>query len=186
MSRTIPLSTAVLRRDVLARDARVARVRHGCQTANAPRMDWIARCQCQCGEVSERLKEHAWKVCKRVKPFRGFESRSLRQLIISCRRVYGGLVGPLATIARKLRQVRKEATVASDSGAGVWLARLPPFRFTGRFKRASQAALPGTSAGPAPSMTVHPAAHAMPDGMHARANSTPHRGQHRSETKENG
>ena len=31
-----------------------------------------------CGEVSERLKEHAWKVCKRVKPFRGFESLSLR------------------------------------------------------------------------------------------------------------
>src|SRR5690606_22083009 len=27
------------------------------------------------GEVSEWLKEHAWKVCKRVKPFRGFESR---------------------------------------------------------------------------------------------------------------
>ena len=25
------------------------------------------------GEVSEWLKEHAWKVCKRVKPFRGFD-----------------------------------------------------------------------------------------------------------------
>ena len=26
-----------------------------------------------CGEVSEWLKEHAWKVCKRVKPLRGFD-----------------------------------------------------------------------------------------------------------------
>ena len=25
------------------------------------------------GEVSEWLKEHAWKVCKRVKPLRGFD-----------------------------------------------------------------------------------------------------------------
>src|SRR6185312_7259113 len=33
-----------------------------------------------CGEMSEWLKEHAWKVCKRVKPLRGFESRSLRQI----------------------------------------------------------------------------------------------------------
>ena len=33
------------------------------------------------GEVSERLKEHAWKVCKRVIPLRGFESRSLRHLV---------------------------------------------------------------------------------------------------------
>ena len=32
------------------------------------------------GEVSEWLKEHAWKVCKRVKPLRGFESLSLRQI----------------------------------------------------------------------------------------------------------
>ncbi len=40
--------------------------------------------------------------------------------------VYGGPVGPPATIVRKLRQVRKEATVANDSGAGVWLAGLPP------------------------------------------------------------
>jgi hypothetical protein len=42
--------------------------------------------------------------------------------------VYGGPVGPPATIVRKLRQVRKEATVANDSGAGVWLAGPPPFR----------------------------------------------------------
>ena len=33
-------------------------------------------------------------------------------------------VGSLATIACKPRQVRKEATVASDSGAGVWLAEV--------------------------------------------------------------
>jgi len=42
--------------------------------------------------------------------------------------VYGGPVGPPATIVRKPRQVRKEATVVDDSGAGVWLAGLPPFR----------------------------------------------------------
>jgi hypothetical protein len=29
--------------------------------------------------VAERLKAHAWKACIRVKPYRGFESRSLRQ-----------------------------------------------------------------------------------------------------------
>ena len=85
----------------------------------------------KCGEVSERLKEHAWKVCKRVKPFRGFESRSLRQFSAFpddyVADLYGGSVGPPATIACKLRQVRKEATVASDSGAGMWLAELPPF-----------------------------------------------------------
>ena len=39
----------------------------------------IPRPQQMYGEVSEWLKEHAWKVCKRVKPFRGFESRPLRQ-----------------------------------------------------------------------------------------------------------
>jgi len=42
---------------------------------------------------------------------------------------YGGPVGPPATIVRKPRQVRKEATVADDSGAGVWLAGPPPFCF---------------------------------------------------------
>jgi hypothetical protein len=31
------------------------------------------------GEVSERLKEHAWKVCVRY-AYRGFESLPLRQL----------------------------------------------------------------------------------------------------------
>ena len=33
----------------------------------------------------------------------------------------GGPIGPLATIDREPRQVRKEATVVIDSGAGVWL-----------------------------------------------------------------
>ncbi len=32
------------------------------------------------GEVSEWLKEHAWKACVRRKVYRGFESRPLRQL----------------------------------------------------------------------------------------------------------
>jgi hypothetical protein len=40
----------------------------------------------------------------------------------------GGPVGALATIACKPRQGRKAATVVSDSGAGVSLAGLPPFR----------------------------------------------------------
>ncbi len=35
------------------------------------------------GEVSEWLKEHAWKVCKRVKPLRGFESRPLRHFMVA-------------------------------------------------------------------------------------------------------
>jgi hypothetical protein len=30
------------------------------------------------GEVSEWLKEHAWKACVRRKVYRGFESRPLR------------------------------------------------------------------------------------------------------------
>jgi len=33
-------------------------------------------------------------------------------------------VGPLATIHREPRQVRKEATVVVDSCAGVWLAEV--------------------------------------------------------------
>ena len=32
------------------------------------------------GEVSEWLKEHAWKACVRRKVYRGFESRPLRQM----------------------------------------------------------------------------------------------------------
>ena len=38
----------------------------------------------------------------------------------------GDRVGPLATILCKPRQVRKEATVAVVSCAGMWLMRLPP------------------------------------------------------------
>ena len=38
----------------------------------------------------------------------------------------GDRVGPLATIRCKPRQARKGATVAADSCAGMWLARLPP------------------------------------------------------------
>ncbi len=32
-------------------------------------------------------------------------------------------IGPLATIGSELRQARKGATVAADSGAGMWLIR---------------------------------------------------------------
>jgi len=38
----------------------------------------------------------------------------------------GDRVGPLATKLCKPRQVRKEATVAVVSCAGMWLMRLPP------------------------------------------------------------
>jgi hypothetical protein len=39
---------------------------------------------------------------------------------------YGNFIGPLATIGRKPRQIRKEATVATDLCAGVWLVKSPP------------------------------------------------------------
>lgn len=69
------------------------------------------------GEMSERSKEHAWKACIRLTTYRGFESLSLRnkyEFIVAS-------VGPFATISCEPRQVRKEATVAADAGAGVWL-----------------------------------------------------------------
>ena len=43
----------------------------------------------------------------------------------------GGHVGSLATIYRKPRQVRKEATVVIDSGAEDRLAWLPHFKLRG-------------------------------------------------------
>ena len=36
--------------------------------------------QDETGEMAERSKAHAWKVCMRVKPHRGFESLSLRHI----------------------------------------------------------------------------------------------------------
>lgn len=42
-------------------------------------------------------------------------------------------VGPLATISCKSRQVRKEATVATDSGAGVWLASVATLIFSSAY-----------------------------------------------------
>src|SRR5579859_7959715 len=98
-----------------------------------------------CGEMSEWLKEHAWKVCIRLIPVSRVRIplsppvHSVK-LAATCKQAgqapvsglrcppYGGPVGPPATIVRKSRQVRKEATVADDSGAGVWLAGPPPFR----------------------------------------------------------
>ena len=41
--------------------------------------------------MSEWFKEHAWKACIRRKPYRGFESRSLRQVVVP------GLPGPSET-----------------------------------------------------------------------------------------
>lgn len=34
------------------------------------------------GEMAEWFKVHAWKACVRVKPYRGFESLSLRHYLI--------------------------------------------------------------------------------------------------------
>ena len=34
------------------------------------------------GQVAERLKAHAWKVCIGLTPYRGFESRPVRHIII--------------------------------------------------------------------------------------------------------
>lgn len=64
--------------------------------------------------MSERFKEHAWKVCVRLTTYRGFESLSLRQVLADN-------MGTFATICCEPRQVRKEATVAADSGAEVRL-----------------------------------------------------------------
>ena len=48
--------------------------------------------------------------------YRGFESLSLRQLVMVVS------VGPLATQSCEPRQVRKEAAAAAEVCAGVWLA----------------------------------------------------------------
>jgi hypothetical protein len=71
------------------------------------------------GEMAERSKAHAWKVCVRLSTYRGFESLSLRQIIPTQFLVV--CIGPFATICCEPRQVRKEATVATDSGAEMWL-----------------------------------------------------------------
>lgn len=66
------------------------------------------------GEMSEWFKEHAWKVCVRLTAYRGFESLSLRHVLV----IRAGL---FATLCCKPRQVRKEATVVADAGAEVRL-----------------------------------------------------------------
>lgn len=89
------------------------------------------------GEVSEWLKEHAWKVCMRLNPVSRVRippsppsieriAADPRPAPVARTSIYGGPVGASATIGRKLRQVRKEATVSTDSGAGITLAGLPP------------------------------------------------------------
>src|SRR3954470_21833049 len=81
------------------------------------------------GEVSEWLKEHAWKVCKRLIPASRVRIPPSPPLVVEfvfdedhSALPYGGPVGPLATIVCKSRQGRKAATVVNDSGAGMWLA----------------------------------------------------------------
>ena len=65
--------------------------------------------------MSEWFKEHAWKVCVRLTTYRGFESLSLRHVLVVS-------VGLFATLCYEPRQVRKEATVVADAGAEVRLA----------------------------------------------------------------
>lgn len=64
--------------------------------------------------MAERFKAHAWKVCVCLTTYRGFESLSLRHVMVAS-------IGPFATICCEPRQVRKEATVMTDSGAEVRL-----------------------------------------------------------------
>lgn len=66
--------------------------------------------------MAERFKAHAWKVCVRLTAYRGFESLSLRH-------VMAARIGLFAAICCEPRQVRKEATVTTDSGAEVRLIR---------------------------------------------------------------
>ena len=40
------------------------------------------------GEVTEWFKVHAWKACVRLSPYRGFESRLLRHLILIAKDYY--------------------------------------------------------------------------------------------------
>ena len=67
------------------------------------------------GEVSEWLKEHAWKACirSRVSRVRIPLSPKNESIVAS--------IGPFATLGCEPRQVRKEATVVADAGAEVWL-----------------------------------------------------------------
>ena len=96
--------------------------------------------------MSERLKEHAWKLWVRQKrpggsnpslpaKFRdtiGAGSGGGRRIIppiahrlVRCNPTssMADRAGPLATIGCEPRQARKGAAVTADSGAGVWLVR---------------------------------------------------------------
>ena len=85
------------------------------------------------GEVSEWLKEHAWKVCKRLNRASGVRI-PLSPPVVASPRIQCGFRRksravqdaawfpwwprrPLATLGRKSRQGRKAATVSTDAGA---------------------------------------------------------------------
>ena len=69
--------------------------------------------------MSERFKEHAWKACVRLRRTEG----SNPSLSAKFKHVLVVRIGLSATICCEPRQVRKEATVITDSGAGVRLVR---------------------------------------------------------------
>jgi hypothetical protein len=79
----------------------------------------------RCGEVSEWLKEHAWKVCKRLNRASGVRIPLSPPLFPSFASPRDAAVflwwprRPLATLGRKPRQGRKAATVSIDAGAEV-------------------------------------------------------------------
>ena len=122
----------------------MARGRHGCRPEAAPRTVACIVVRSSCSKhPAERcpsgLRSTPGKCVYGLTPYRGFESLPLRQHYRAsgahqaaaarkhCARFHGGPVGASATIGRKPRQVRKEATVSTDSGAGVTLAGPPPF-----------------------------------------------------------
>src|SRR5690606_25686969 len=88
----------------------------------------------QDGEVSEWLKEHAWKVCKRFIAASRVRIPPSPPILICpwwpCR--------PLATLGRKPRQGRKAATVSIDAGAEVSRQGCHP---SGRWMRRRRALL---------------------------------------------
>jgi hypothetical protein len=70
--------------------------------------------------MAEWFKAHAWKVCVRVKAYRGFESLFLRQ-ISTCSTNEPSMVsaGTFAVLDCEPRQGRKAATVVIDASAEV-------------------------------------------------------------------
>jgi hypothetical protein len=70
--------------------------------------------------MSERSKENAWKAFIRLRVSRVRIPLSPPEITDGLKSIIAS-IGPFATIGCEPRQVRKEATVVTDSGAEVWL-----------------------------------------------------------------